>query len=93
MLSALAGLGVAARHLWVLWHPAFSCGLDPLADAINRWTLTRWMPWMFQADGLCADAPRLFGLALPYWSALGYLGLGAALLAGVWRRDRGNRNR
>lgn len=93
VLSALAGLGVAARHVWELWHPAFTCGLDPLAEAINRWTLTRWMPWMFQADGLCAEAPRLLGLALPYWSALGYLGLGAALLAGAWRRDRGNGNR
>jgi disulfide bond formation protein DsbB len=87
-LSALAGLGVAGRHVWLVLHPGQTCGLDPLATVINRWRITQWFPWMFRADGFCADTPKLFGLALPVWSALGFALLATLLFAALRPRAR-----
>ena len=85
VLSGLVGLGFAARHIWLVLHPGQLCGLDPLAAVINHWQLTQWAPWMFRADGLCADTPSIFGLALPFWSAAGFV-LTMALLLVAMRR-------
>ncbi len=79
-LSGLIGLGIAAKHIWLVLHPGQTCGLDPLAATINHWSITHWMPWMFRADGLCADVPNLFGMSLPMWSALGFVLLTALLI-------------
>lgn len=87
-LSALIGLGFAARHIWLVLHPGQLCGLDPLAAVINHWSVTQWMPWMFRADGLCADTPSVFGLALPFWSAAGFVVVFVLLLAAMLRRSR-----
>ncbi|MGA8008974.1 MAG: disulfide bond formation protein B [Thiomonas sp.] len=87
-LSALTGLGVAARHVWLALHPGMVCGLDPLAAVINHWTVTQWMPWMFRADGFCADTPAVFGLALPFWSAAGFVVVFALLFVPMLRRGR-----
>ncbi|MDY0329867.1 MAG: disulfide bond formation protein B [Thiomonas sp.] len=86
VLSGLAGLGLAARHIWLVLHPGQLCGLDPLAAVINHWAVTQWAPWMFRADGLCADTPSVFGLALPFWSAAGFILTSALLLAALLRR-------
>jgi len=87
-LSALVGLGFAARHIGLVLHPGQLCGLDPLAAVINHWSVTQWMPWMFRADGLCADTPKVFGLALPFWSAAGFVVVSVLLLAALLRRSR-----
>ena len=87
-LSALIGLGFAVRHIWLVLHPGQLCGLDPLAAVINHWSVTQWMPWMFRADGLCADTPAVFGLALPFWSAAGFVVVFVLLLAALLRRSR-----
>ncbi|OYV38122.1 MAG: disulfide bond formation protein B [Thiomonas sp. 20-64-5] len=87
-LSALVGLGFAARHIWLVLHPGRLCGLDPLAAVINHWSVTQWMPWMFRADGLCADTPAVFGLALPFWSAAGFGAIFMMLLAAMRRGGR-----
>lgn len=87
-LSALIGLGFAARHIWLVLHPGQLCGLDPLAAVINHWSVTQWMPWMFRADGLCADTPAVFGLALPFWSAAGFVVVFVLLLVALLRRSR-----
>jgi|YelNatPaOPRAMG01_1025707.scaffolds.fasta_scaffold01910_12 disulfide bond formation protein DsbB len=87
LLAALLGLGVAVRQTWLVLHPGQLCGLDPLAAVINRWSLTHWAPWMFRADGLCADTPSVFGVALPFWSAAGFAVVCAFLLAAGWRRS------
>ncbi|MGC9163243.1 MAG: disulfide bond formation protein B [Thiomonas sp.] len=86
--SAVAGLGFAARHIWLVLHPGQLCGLDPLAAVINHWAVTQWMPWMFRADGLCADTPAVLGLALPFWSAAGFVVVFLLLLAAMRRRSR-----
>ncbi|MBW4048819.1 MAG: disulfide bond formation protein B [Proteobacteria bacterium] len=80
VLSGLLGLAAAAKHVWLVWHPGQTCGLDPLAVTINHWPITHWAPWMFRADGFCADVPYVFGIALPLWSALGFIVLTALLL-------------
>ncbi|MCE1161912.1 MAG: disulfide bond formation protein B [Thiomonas sp.] len=83
VLSGLVGLGFAARHIWLVLHPGQLCGLDPLAAVINRWQVTQWAPWMFRADGLCADTPSVFGLALPFWSAAGFVLTSVLLLVAM----------
>ncbi len=88
-LSGLAGLGVAGRHVWLVWHPGQTCGLDPLAATINNWSITQWAPWMFRADGLCADVPSILGVSLPLWSALGFILLTIVLLLSM----RGSKRR
>ncbi len=80
VLSGLFGLAAAAKHVWLVLHPGQTCGLDPLAVTINHWPITHWVPWMFQADGFCADVPYVFGIALPLWSALGFIVLTGLLL-------------
>lgn len=87
-LSALLGLGVALRHIGLVLHPGQLCGLDPLAAVINHWPVTQWLPWLFRADGLCADTPAVFGVALPFWSAAGFVVVFGLVLAALARRTR-----
>ena len=79
LLAALIGVAFAARHVWLVYHPEQTCGLDPLAVRINHWGVTRMAPWLLEADGLCSDIPYLFGLPLPLLSGIGLAGLGALL--------------
>ena len=81
LLAALIGLIFAAKHVWLVFHPEQTCGLDPLALRINHWGVTALAPWLMRADGLCSDIPYLFGLPLPLLSGIGFVGLG--LLTGL----------
>ena len=87
-LACLVGFGVAAKHVWLVWHPGQTCGLDPLATTINHWTISQWLPWMFRADGFCADTPYLLGHSLPLWSALGFVLLAALLVIAILQTPR-----
>ncbi len=87
LLGATGGLVVALKHVWLVWHPLQTCGLDPLAVRIDHWAITQWAPWMFRADGFCADVPYVFGVSLPTWSALGFVVLGALLLPALRARS------
>jgi disulfide bond formation protein DsbB len=73
-LITLAGAGTAGWHLWVKAHPGTSCGIDPLETALNTIPTAKLMPFLFNADGLCATpyAPIL-GLSIPQWSLLWFL--------------------
>jgi disulfide bond formation protein DsbB len=82
LLGALGGLGVVGKHLYVLAHPGFSCGIDPMTTVLNKIPTATLLPWLFQADGLCEDArDTLIGLSIPQWSAVWFVILTAAL---VW---------
>ncbi|WP_114690353.1 disulfide bond formation protein B [Polynucleobacter necessarius] len=71
VLAAGYGLGVASRHVWLLSHPATSCGIDPLETWINQFQLANSLPWLFKADGLCSSTlPAILGLQVPEWSLL-----------------------
>jgi disulfide bond formation protein DsbB len=89
LLGALGGLGVAGKHLYVLAHPGFSCGIDPMETVLNKIPTATALPWLFRADGLCEDArDTLFGLSVPAWSALWFAILTASLAWVLARRAR-----
>jgi disulfide bond formation protein DsbB len=89
LASALGGLGVVGKHLYVLAHPGFSCGIDPMETALNKIPTATLLPWLFRADGLCEAAQEtVFGLNVPQWSALWFVILTAALVWVLARRAR-----
>ncbi|MDY0056223.1 MAG: disulfide bond formation protein B [Methyloversatilis sp.] len=70
-LIAAAGAAVAGRHVYVLYNPSVSCGLDPVEDFVNSLPPAQWFPQGFFADGACgAKLPPLFGLDIPEWSLI-----------------------
>ena len=74
-LAALAGLGVALRHVWVLYHPKFGCGIDALEQIVNDLPTAKLLPWLFHASGDCAASHEpILGLQVPEW-ALVWFGL------------------
>jgi disulfide bond formation protein DsbB len=89
LLGALGGLGVVGKHLYVLAHPGFSCGIDPMETALNKIPTATLMPWIFKADGLCEDArDTLLGLSIPQWSAVWFVLLTVTLVWILARRGR-----
>jgi disulfide bond formation protein DsbB len=74
LLAALAGAGVAIRHLWVQAHPNISCGIDPLETSLNTIFPAKLLPQLFQADGLCsAPYEPILSLSIPQWSLLWFV--------------------
>lgn len=87
VLAALSGAGVAAWHLWVKAHPTISCGIDPLETSLNRIPTAELMPFLFQADGLCAtEYTPILGLSIPQWSLIWFVVLALILLRVALRR-------
>lgn len=87
VLAALSGAGVAAWHLWVKAHPTISCGIDPLETSLNRIPTAELMPFLFQADGLCAtEYAPILGLSIPQWSLIWFVALALILLRVALRR-------
>lgn len=75
MPLSLIGIGIASYHIWVLHHPAVTCGRDILESKLNGLIFARWLPEVFEASGFCFDKYQpILGLDLPTWSLLG-LGL------------------
>lgn len=92
LLSAIAGAGIAGRHLWVKAHPNVSCGIDPLETSLNTIPTANWLPFLFKADGLCTtEYEPILGLSIPQWSMAWFgvfiIVLGWLLLSGQ-RRTR-----
>lgn len=70
-LAALAGLGVAIRHVWVLYHPKFGCGIDVLEQFVNGLPTAKLLPWLLRASGECtAPHDPILGLQVPEWSLI-----------------------
>jgi disulfide bond formation protein DsbB len=70
-LAALAGMGVAIRHVWVLFHPKFGCGIDALEQFVNDLPTARLLPWLFHASGECtARHEPVLGLQVPEWALI-----------------------
>lgn len=89
MVAAIAGAGVAARHLWVKAHPEISCGIDPLETALNRFPTAEAMPFLFNADGFCTtEYPPIAGLSIPQWALLWFVVLAIGLGVAAFRRAR-----
>lgn len=89
MLAAIAGAGVAARHLWIKANPTISCGIDPLETSLNRFPSAELMPYLFKADGFCtAEYPPILGLSIPQWALFWFVVLALILGAAAFRRRR-----
>jgi disulfide bond formation protein DsbB len=89
LLCALGGLGVVGKHLYVLAHPGFSCGIDPMETMLNKIPTATMLPWLFRADGLCEAAQdTVLGLNVPQWSAVWFVILTAGLVWVLARRAR-----
>ncbi len=87
LAAAIGGLGVVGKHLYVLAHPGFSCGIDPMETVLNKIPTATYLPWLFQADGLCENATdAIFGLSVPQWSAAWFVILAATMIWVLVRR-------
>jgi len=87
-LAAMGGAGIAGRHLWIKANPTVSCGIDPLETLLNKLPFADWLPFLFQADGLCTtEYDPIFGLSIPQWSLVWFV-LIAIVLATVTLRRR-----
>ncbi|MBE0613890.1 MAG: disulfide bond formation protein B [Burkholderiales bacterium] len=91
-LSALAGLGVAARHVWVLYHPKFGCGIDVLEQFVNKLPTAKLLPWLLHASGECtAPHEPILSLQLPEWSLIWFSLLLIAAVFFAYKRLSGVR--
>ncbi len=79
LVSALAGVGIAGRHVWLQMNPeSLSCG-PGLQTMLENFPLTDVLPKVFRGSGDCADAGwTLIGLTIADWSLLWFLILSAA---------------
>lgn len=85
-LLSIAGVAVAARHIWIQHLPADqvpACGPD-LDYMLDTMPLARVLKELLHGSGECAaHGWTLFSLGIPEWSLLCYLALGgwAVLIA------------
>jgi protein dithiol:quinone oxidoreductase len=93
-LAALAGLGVALRHVWVLYHPKFGCGIDALEQIVNSWPTAKLLPWLFHASGECTERHEpIMGLQVPEWSLIWFSLLFVAAIYFAFRYSSAARGR
>jgi disulfide bond formation protein DsbB len=89
VLIALAGIGIAARHLYVISAPAGAvaeCGasLDYMMDVLP---LHQVLAKVLGGSGECAKVTwRFLGLSMPFWVLLNLLGLAVLALFANWRK-------
>nr|WP_311529756.1 disulfide bond formation protein B [uncultured Ralstonia sp.] len=89
MLSGLAGLCVAAYHVSLLLNPKATCGIDPIENWVNALPTAKWLPQVFEADGLCVGPmPPVLGLSVPVWSLIWLVILSLTLVVGMIRREK-----
>ncbi|WP_027328222.1 disulfide bond formation protein B [Marinimicrobium agarilyticum] len=89
LLSAVAGGAVSSRQLWLQGLPedqvpACGPGVEYILDTFPFMDALRVM---LTGDGNCAEvAWSLFGLSIPGWTLIGFIGLGLLHLWQVLRR-------
>ena len=89
ILASGYGAAVAGHHVWLLYHPGASCGIDPLELWINQFQVVQGLPWLFKADGLCsAQLPAILGLQVPEWSLLWFSVLLIVLVVTFFKKSR-----
>lgn len=80
VLAALAGAGVALRHLWIQWFPpeaVAACG-PGLQFMLDNYALSEALNAVFRGTGDCSDQHWTFlGLSIPGWSLFWFVLFGA----------------
>ena len=81
LLSALAGVGIAGRHVWLQMNPqGMSCG-PGLAAMLDNFPLTDVLPKVFRGSGDCSESAwTLLGLTIADWSLIWFVILTLATL-------------
>ena len=79
--SALTGVGIAGRHVWLQMNPqGMSCG-PGLGAMLENFPLTDVLPKVFRGSGDCSEAAwTLLGLTIAEWSLLWFVILSAATI-------------
>ncbi len=89
VLTAAAGVGTAARHLFLQLNPGFSCGFDTLQPIVDGLPPAQWLPGVFKVAGLCETVyPPILGILLPGWALIGFAAIFVLVAAGLWRNRR-----
>lgn len=91
LLTAAAGLAVAARHVWLQYLPKDrvpACG-PGLEYMMRKFPLFDLLEKVFAGSGECAEAAwRLFGLSIAEWSLAWFVVLGGFAAWIAWRAAR-----
>ncbi|MGI9212359.1 MAG: disulfide bond formation protein B [Methylococcaceae bacterium] len=86
-IAALTGAGVSARHVWLQLLPADqvpACG-PGLSYMLDHFPLSDTLKAMLSGTGDCAKVDwTLFGLSMPAWVLLCFLGLAALSIVQWW---------
>lgn len=89
LVPALAGIGIAARHVWLTHLPADqvpACG-PPLSFMMEANPVTDVIRQVLTGSGECAKVDWTFlGLSMPAWSLLWFVLLALLVLAAAFRR-------
>ena len=87
LASALTGVGIAGRHVWLQMNPqGLSCG-PGLAAMLENFPLTDVLPKVFRGSGDCSEAAwTLLGLTIADWSLLWFVILSVATIFIVFTR-------
>lgn len=91
MLPAMAGIGIAGRHVWLQSLPPDkvpACGPD-LSFMMDAFPLAEVIRKVFTGSGECAEVDWMFlGLAMPAWSLIWFVLLGVWALWAAFRSRR-----
>ncbi len=89
LVAAVAGAGVALRHVWVQYFPpAVSDCLVTMSVDMPTSMLGRLLKKVLTASGDCSSINWAFlGLTMPAWCAIWFVGLGAWAIFAGWRRS------
>ncbi len=90
ILAGLGGAGTAIWHLWIIAHPATSCGRDALEAPMNALPPATLLPSVFRVDAyaLCSTPyDPILGLSIPQWSLVWSVVLVVILVATLFKRN------
>ena len=89
VLSAIGGIVAAGRHVYILAHPAVSCGLDVLQPIVDGLPLASVWPLVFQVDGFCSTPyPPVLGLSLAQWALVAFVLTALLVPLGIYRNRK-----
>lgn len=73
-LAAIGGMAASAYLIYVQANPLVSCGYDVVEAFVDALPTSRWLPQVFQVQGMCqTQYPPIFGLTLPMWSLAAFV--------------------
>jgi len=90
VLTAGAGAGVAARHVWLEHNPPkiFDCGAD-LGYMMESFPLAEALPMIFRGTGDCSKVLwRFLGLSIAEWALIWFLVFIAAAVTAALIKPR-----